>query len=247
MTFPALALLFVAQAAVVLYAARHAGRAGEAGPIAVRVVSYILLALALWGGVSGFLAATGVYQREAFLTAWPSLWITMVPVVLVMAPTALSATVRRTVFAVVAATPDHWLIAVQVLRIAAVGSIVKALDGDLVFYFPMLIGIPDLVFGLSAIPLALAAARRRLPDWVLLAWHLVGAAIILPAGVVLMQLGLPGPLQVFTDTPTVASVFAFPMALAPTLIVPLFVLFNLMAATAVLSRRALPAKAARIA
>ncbi len=44
----------------------------------------------------------------------------------------------------------------------------------------------------------------------------------------LIQLGLPGALQVFTQPPTAEVVYRFPMSLAPIMVVPTFVTFNLL-------------------
>ena len=49
------------------------------------------------------------------------------------------------------ATPATWLVFFQALRIGAIGSVVKALRGEITSSFPLWVGIPDAVYGLSAI------------------------------------------------------------------------------------------------
>ena len=60
-----------------------------------------------------------------------------------------------------------------------------------------------------------------------MAWNLIGALVIVPSAPILLQLGLPGPLQVFTSLPDARAVFTYPMSIAPMIGVPLFVLINL--------------------
>ena len=56
---------------------------------------------------------------------------------------------------------------------------------------------------------------------------IVGAIAVVPGANLVAQMGLPGPMMVFTKEPTSAALFVYPMVLAPTLIVPLFVLCDL--------------------
>ncbi len=69
-----------------------------------------------------------------------------------------------------------------------------------------------------------------------LIWNLVGALVIVPSGPILLQLGLPGPIQVFTSLPDARVVFTYPMSIAPMIGVPLFVLINLWVAWRVWER-----------
>ena len=128
-----------------------------------------------------------------------------------------------------AATPVHWLTGVQALRIAALGTAYKTHLGLFPVYFELWVGIPDLLFGVSALVITWLSARGRLGTRALVAWHVIGVIIIVPTALVLLQLGLPGPLRVFNTAPTAEQVLAFPMSLAPTMVVPTFVLFNVLA------------------
>ena len=76
-----------------------------------------------------------------------------------------------------------------------------------------------------------------------MAWNLIGAAVIVPAAPILLQLGLPGPLQVFTGLPDARAVFTYPMSIAPMIGVPLFVMVNLWVAWRLWERRRMAAMA----
>ena len=52
-----------------------------------------------------------------------------------------------------------------------------------------------------------------------------------------MQMGLPGPLQVFDGPPASEALLVYPMALAPTVVVPIFLMLNLWAAAWLYLRR----------
>jgi hypothetical protein len=123
--------------------------------------------------------------------------------------------------------PAEHFVWLQALRILAVGSILKVRSGDLPASFGLGLGIPDTIFGLSALGLALSGMVGLLSSMALVAWNLLGAAILLAAPLVL-QLGLPGRLQTFKENPDGRALFAFPMALAPTLIAPLFPFANIL-------------------
>ena len=232
-----LPLLFLAQVGALVFAVRHAMVAGAVTARAMTVASGLVAALTLWGVASGWLAHEGLYRTPSFLAAWPAVWITMVPVVLVMAPLA-AAPVRDGLRALLDTTPAHWIVALHGLRILAIGGILKGLSGEFALYYALLIGVPDMLYGLSALWVARRAARQRIAPRALALWHLAGATIIVPFGVVLLQMGLPGPWRIFAGTPDIATIFVFPMALAPTLVVPLFVCVNLLAALRIAEREA---------
>lgn len=196
----------------------------------------IVVILTGWGGMTAWLAWRGVYQSEAFLAAWPAFWITMVPPIVCMAPWLVSRGVRVQFRALIDDTPAHWLTGFQALRMAAIGGVVKGYGGTFSGYYALFIGVPDFLYGVSAFALTLWGAKRAAPEKLLLVWHLLGAVIIVPFGVVLLQIGLPGPAQVFGGEPDITSIFAFPMALAPTLVVPIFVVVNLMVAMRLIER-----------
>ena len=69
------------------------------------------------------------------------------------------------------------------------------------------------------------------------AWHAIGAGIILVLGMVVINMSLPGAFQVWAEPPTFEVAMQFPMALAPSMIVPLLVTGNLWAIYVMVERK----------
>ena len=236
MQFTMLPIIFLAQLIAIAYAAHLARRRGFITRGGQNLITTLLVLQVLWAVTSALLALKGTYLQAWFLAAWPPFWVTFIAVLLVMLPWLLFAGVRDTLRGLVDAVPLHWLVGFQGLRILAIGGVVKALNGEFARYFGLYIGIPDLLFGLSALVMARLVYRGRVGSGTVVVWNLIGAMIIVPAGLILLQMGLPGAWQVFTDTPTIATIFEFPMALAPTLVVPMFVMMNLFVALRLVER-----------
>ena len=112
------------------------------------------------------------------------------------------------------------------MRIAALGTLYKTFMGAFPLHVELGIGVTDLCFGFSALYIAHRLREKRLSYRALAIWNLIGAAIIIiPAGI-LIQMGLPGPMKVFSIPPTTEVMFEFPLVLAPTIVVPLLVVMN---------------------
>jgi hypothetical protein len=141
-------------------------------------------------------------------------------------PLVLFDRVRDGMGRIVDTTPWHWIAYFHGLRIAALGTAYKTILGQFPAYFEILVGIPDLLFGLSAFWIVRKAKRGEIDEKGFMVWNLVGALIIVPSAPILLQLGLPGPVQVFTSLPDARAVFTYPMSIAPMIVVPLFVLIN---------------------
>jgi len=187
--------------------------------------------LVVWGVATSWLALTGRYNTGAFFRLLPGLWLPLIPTVLTIAWLMVSRAFRRALYATVAHAPRAF-IAIHGLRIAAAGGIYKTYHGVFPDFFGYPVGIPDFLFGLSAVVLALMYVKKGYRPTTLIVWNLLGIAVILPAPL-LLQLGLPGPLQTFTDSPDGRALFEYPMVLAPTLVVPLFITMNAIQATVV--------------
>jgi hypothetical protein len=187
----------------------------------------LLVWLSVYGVVTSVLGARGFYIAEATLATLPGFWVQGATVAAAVLPVLASARLRDGLRRIVDVTPWHWLAGFHALRIAALGTAFKTLQGEFPAYFEAVVGIPDLLFGLSALWVVVLARRGELGAQSFLAWNLVGVLVIVPAAPLLLQLGLPGPLQVFTGTPDARVVFTYPMSIAPVLGVPLFVLVNL--------------------
>ena len=154
----------------------------------------------------------------------------LVPALIFALYFAVSRGPRDALGKVIGATPLHWLVYFHALRISAVGTAFETARGKFPESFELAVGVPDLLFGLSALYVGGRARKGSIGRRSVAVWSLVGAALIVPSAPLVAQLGLPGPLMVFGTPPTAAALFDYPMVLAPTLIVPLFVLFNLLTA-----------------
>lgn len=183
------------------------------------------LAMAGWGALSASHAIGGDYRTEGFLRSLPGFWLPFIPVGFSAAFLAAPA-FRSGLFKLFAANHRAFVL-LQGLRVLAIGGVTKGLTGHLPPSFALPIGIPDFLFGLSALWLGLRMAERRPAPATLIAWNLVGVAVILPAPF-LMQMGMPGPLYTFMSQPDARALLDYPMALAPTLIVPTFITLNAM-------------------
>ena len=186
-----------------------------------------LLWFAAYAVVAAVLGARGVYVSDALLATLPGLWLPVVPVLVAIVPVLLFGSVRDGLRRIVDVTPWHWFAYFHGLRVAAVGSAYKTMIGEFPAFFEYGVGVPDLLFGLSAFWVAGKAKRGALGRRAFLTWNLIGLLVIVPSTPVLLQMGLPGPLQVFTSVPDARAVFTYPMALAPMVGVPLLVLVNL--------------------
>ncbi len=196
------------------------GHINMAGLVSIAVW---ITSLTAWGVTSVYLALNGTYASERFYSLLPGLWWPMIPAVITVVLLALPS-FRTALFAVVWQN-SRALILIQALRIAAIGGVFKGFTGQLPPSFALPVGIPDMLFGLSALALTVFWSKAGWSTRMLMTWNLIGLGVILPAPL-LMQLGLPGPFHVFNSTPDARALFEYPMVLAPTLVVPLFITMN---------------------
>lgn len=220
--------------ALTLHCGRRTGSHGTLAPVYVFLTWITTYAIA-----TSLLGARGVYVSDALLRWLPGFWLQLVTVAACVGPVLLVRQVREGIRDIFDATPWHWIAGFHALRIAALGTAYKTAIGAFPLYFELLVGVPDLLFGLSALWIARRARNGELTARGFLVWNLVGALVIVPAAPILLQLGLPGPLQVFTSMPDARAVFIYPMSIAPMIGVPLFVLVNLWAAWRLWERGAL--------
>lgn len=194
---------------------------------AVLPVTLFFSWLVIYGTATSVLGARGLYVTDALLRWLPGLWLQLITVAAAVAPVLLFASVRQGLRRIVDTTPLHWFAYFHAMRIAALGTLAKTATGEFPLYFVLLVGVPDLLFGISAFWVAGKAKRGVITERGFMIWNLVGALVVVPAAPLLLQLGLPGPLQVFTGLPDARAVFTYPMSIAPMIGVPLFVLVNL--------------------
>ncbi len=237
MTFSLVPALFAAEVIAIAYATQRALRDGALHKAGARWIYALLLVLAVWGGASTYLGLTGAYQTTQFLSLSAPFWLPFVPVLLVFTPFFFLPQARDAINGLIDHTPLHAIVALQGLRVLAIGGIIKGWNGEFNAPFAFLVGIPDFLFGASALILAWLVWQDRVWRWMLVAWNLIGAAIIVPGTFIVIKLALPGPWQVFTSEPSIMTLYEFPMALAPTLVVPVLVMMNLLFALRLVDRR----------
>ncbi len=78
--------LFVTQVVLMVLAVRSAQRTGRLSPDRAQPAYIVIALLILWAPISAFLALEGVYTQPAVLEKLPGLWVTMVPVLVLMVP-----------------------------------------------------------------------------------------------------------------------------------------------------------------
>ncbi|MCH7685216.1 MAG: hypothetical protein IH899_00795 [Planctomycetes bacterium] len=223
---PTVPLLIAALVMAVVWTVRQALRQIDDGSKTVRPLGGLLAVLLIWCGVSAALAATQFYVDEVALGRLPFLYYPFIPAAVTMLWIAVSPSLRNAVLSVVEQTPLHRIIAIQGLRIAAVGTIAKYLSGKLPAHFILPVAIPDLAIGISAVVIGYLLSRgMTIPRRVLVGWNILGIAVFLLAPL-LMHLSMPGPMQVYFSGPTTEEVFLFPMALVPTFMAPMLILLH---------------------
>ena len=206
------------------------GRAYQRGQVSrpeLQAVFGLVAFLGLWGILSAYLSKIGLYKSQGFLALVPGLWLPLVPVALTIIPIAAFPTLRAGIFKTIDFTPLTWFAYIQALRITALGTAVKTIQGQFPVIVEVFLGFPDFLFGVSALWVAIRVGQGALSERFWVYWHGLGAAIILVMGTVVINMSLPGPFQVFSTPPTFLVAFEFPLALAPTFAVPLFVMYNL--------------------
>jgi hypothetical protein len=125
------------------------------------------------------------------------------------------------------ATPQSWIVGVQVYRTLGLIFIILHLQGRMPGAFAWPAGVNDVLVGLFAPVVALAHSRRwtNAARWVR-AWNWFGLADLLSA-LTTGFLTSPSPVQKLAfDSPNVL-ISAFPLVLVPVLLVPLSILLHL--------------------
>ena len=236
MTFSVLPFLFLTQILALYVAVTITVRSGAISTTNSRSVTVILILLIVWGAISSLLAIKGWYQTDTFLQSLPGFWITMPAVLMIMVPWMSSAAYRHAIHAIIDHVPLHYVMLFEGLRVFAIGVILKAYNGQFSMFFAKASGIPDFCFGLVALLAAYMIFKGIWGRRAAIVVNLLGFIIIVPCTLIFLNLGLPGILHMVDESPSVISVFEFPMALAPTLVVPIFVTINLLVALRLMTR-----------
>jgi hypothetical protein len=230
MKFSMLPILLLIQLLVIYRATKSTETSRNIDSQQRNLVNTILVGLGVWAVMSSYFGLSGVYQSEAFLASLPGLWITQIPILIVMIPWILSQSFRQATDSIIDHTPLHYIMAFEGLRIFALGGIIKGYKGEFSPLFAKAIGIPDFSIGALALISAYLIYKSVWANRAAITINLLGFIVIIPFGMGLINLGLKGPLYYINETPSTATIFDFPMALAPTVVVPIFVMVNLFVA-----------------
>ena len=180
----------------------------------------LVLAFFAWTLILIALGINGMHV--SLMESVPLLWQACVPVIILTIGLVLSQNLRSALNGIASSTPRHWLAFAEALRIGALGGVMKGIQGEVTSSFVFWVGIPDFLFGASAIIVGWLLLRRALSDGFLILWSLIGASIILLPTFLAMNYWM--------NEPGFDFIFEFPMVLAPGIVVPMFIFFNLLLA-----------------
>ncbi len=192
-----------------------------------RSVYDLLLAFFAWTVIAVVLGIKGIHP--SLMEQIPVLWQACVPVVLLTIGLIFSRTLRSGLRGIVVTTPWHWLVFAHALRIGAIGGVLKGLKGEITSGFVLWIGIPDFLFGLSALVVGWLLLRNAVSHSFLAVWNLVGASLVLLPTFI--------PMNYWMNEPGFVFIFEFPMVLAPSIVVPIFIFLNLLLAWRIFEMR----------
>jgi hypothetical protein len=174
----------------------------------------------LWIGLAIALATTGIYA--ATTTPVPVVGVMAgLPVIAVGGAALLFARVREALLAL----PVSLLVGLNTLRIVGGFMVLLALQGRLSGPFPQSAGWGDVIVGLTAIPLTVAAARNLSANrGAVLAWNIFGTLDLVTA-VLLGVTSAPGsPIQIFGGTIGSTAMWSLPWSNIPTVLVPFYLI-----------------------
>jgi hypothetical protein len=189
------------------------------------VVAWIVAMLG-WLVLAIYLGRRGFFLKH---TRWLSNLVGAVMVV-TFAIVAFGAVppVREGLISAAIATTDGELVSIHILRLLAIGTIVKYLQRQLPLHFLIFGSLPDFLFAISAVVVAFLPGRGFLDQEFLIGWHAIGILVFFGAGIS-MFFSMPSPFRIFHAVPDTSIVFRFPMLLAPNFTVPLFMLAHVFA------------------
>ena len=122
-------------------------------------------------------------------------------------------------------------------RVLAIGGILKAYNGEFPLFCARWIGSPDFSFVLTSLIAVYLIFKGVWGKRSGIAINLLGFIVIVPFAVVLINLGLPGIMHMVDESPSIITIFDFPIALALTIVVPIFVTVNLLVAILLMFRQ----------
>ncbi len=236
MKFSMVPLLCLIQIVAIYRVTRNTYDSGQISAHQKKQIVLILAIVTLWGGLSAYLGLSGYFQSEGFLSSLPGLWIPQIPVLIVMIPWLASKTLRQGIENIIDQTPLHLIMGFEGLRILALGGIIKGYTGEFSSFFSKFIGIPDFLYGVTTLIAAVLIYKGVWKEKSAIIINIIGFIIIVPFAMVLINVGLPGPMYMIEESPSLKTIFEFPMALAPTLVVPIFAMVNLLVVLRLIKR-----------
>ncbi len=228
--------LYLMQVIAIHGAARNTYEQNQITQRQYNKIIYILVALTLWGCISVYLGMNGYYQNEGFLSSLPGFWITQAPVLIVALPWMFSKTLRKGIDRIIDYTSLHTIMLFEGLRVLAIGGIIKGYMIEFSPFYAKFIGIPDFIYGITTLIAAVLIYKGIWKEKQAVVINLIGFLIIVPFGMILINVGLPGAMFMIEESPSLKTIFELPMALAPTLVVPVFVMVNLFVALRLIKR-----------
>jgi len=237
MKFSMVPLLYLIQIVAIYRATKNTHVLGQISASQNKQIVLILAIVTLWGGLSTYLGLSGYYQSESFLSSLPGLWIPQIPVLIVMIPWLASKTLRQGIENIIDQTPLHLIMGFEGLRILALGGIIKGYTGEFSSFFSKFIGIPDFLYGVTTLIAAVLIYKGVWKEKSAIIINIIGFIIIVPFALVLINVGLPGAMYMIEESPSLKTIFELPMALAPTLVVPIFAMVNLLVALRLIKRQ----------
>jgi hypothetical protein len=199
-----------------IFITRRAKKNHSINTAEARSVYFLLLAFFVWTLIC---IALGIRDLHiALMERVPLLWQANVAIVILGIALFSSRNLRSGLRGITAGTPWHWLVFFQALRIGALGGVIKGIKGEITSSFFFLVGIPDFLYGVSALIVGWLLLKNAISNRFLMIWNLIGPAIILLPIFILMNH--------FMNEPGFIFIFEFPMVLAPSIVVPIFLFIN---------------------
>jgi len=185
-----------------------------------------LVGMLAWMALVIYLGNRGVFLKQ---TRWLSnlagfVLIVAVPIVLFGAIDVAREGLERAAFH----TSNLQLVSFHVLRLLAIGTVIKYIQGQLPLHFVIFGSVPDLLFAASAVVVTTLEATTPLGQDFLIVWHSVGFFVFFGPGIS-MFFSVPSLFRIYYDELDTSLVFQFPMLLAPNFTVPLFALAHVFA------------------
>ena len=207
----------------ILYTARRFLRQGQTLRKDAQIVMAYLTCLLIWGLLTSLIAVQDGYVAT---TQYFAMNLATFAPLIISGCFLLHPTSRQVFERWLASISLRELTWIHLVRLAAIGTIMKMLRGALPGHFIVPIGIPDFILALTVPLIDWLVFRRRIAGRkVLIVWNVIGFVLFFPT-LVLLYLSVPSPIRIFFDEPNTYEVFQFPMALVPSFLAPLFIIIH---------------------